>query len=471
MNDPNSIHESDGDSMKDELARVVTGLNAEYADLRYEENRKTHVTYRGKKLEEVASYATSGGHARAYAGGGKAIASFSDPAQAGPMAQSVASAARIVGSKRDKPLRLAEAPAIRESFLVEPANDPRSVSLREKLDLAAHYNEMILREPTVVTTETHYDEFVSNRVFVNSEGSAIVYDLVIVNVLGFIVTKRNDVLQRVRFAFGGDADYARVLDRDADLAERIDYARRLVNAVPAKAGRVPVILDPSEAGVFIHEAFGHLSEADGLQNNPAFREKLRLGTRLAEPILNVIDDPELPGLPGTYEIDDEGVRGARTRLITEGVLTGRMHSRETAADFGEPLSGNMRAVDAHFTPIVRMSNIFIEPGTTSFDEMVASIDHGYYLVGAKGGQTSGDQFTFGAQWGYRIEDGRLGPMVRDINMSGELFSTLRAISMVGADLSFAERGGCGKGGPQQLNRKSGKGAPHIKIDQVTIGGV
>ena len=118
-----------------------------------------------------------------------------------------------------------------------------------------------------------------------------------------------------------------------------------------------------------------------------------------------------------------------------------------------------------------MSNIFIEPGGSTFDDMIASIDHGYYLVGAWGGQTSGDQFTFGAQYGYRIDNGKLGPMVRDINMSGELFSTLKATSMIGDDVWFDERGGCGKGWPTQLNPKSGKGAPHIKIDQVTIGGI
>jgi len=257
------------------------------------------------------------------------------------------------------------------------------------------------------------------------------------------------------------------------LRKQIVKAQELLAAEPAKAGTFPVILDQSESSVFIHEAFGHLSEADGLQNNPAFRKRLQLDATLAKPILTVTDDPTLPGHPGSYTIDDEGVRGARTHLITKGVLTGRLHSRETAAEFDEPLSGNMRAVDIQFTPIVRMSNISIEPGENTFDEMVASIDNGYYLVGAKGGQTSGDQFTFGAQWGYRIENGKLGPMVRDINMSGELFSTLEAISMIGNDRKFGERGGCGKGGggPMQLNRKSGSGAPHIKIDRVTVGGV
>jgi len=457
--------------MKDRLSRIVTGLQADYADIRFEENLKTRISFRGKKLTQFASYDTSGGHVRVYTNGGKAIASFSDAQQAERIARATTGSAQLVGSKRAKPLRLADAPVITESFPIVPAKDPRSVSMQEKLDLLAHYNELILREPTVVTTEADYDEFVSHRVFVTSEGTVIEYDILMVNIVGRIVTKKDGVVQRVRFAFGGTEDFGKLLDRDEELQKRVQTARELLNAEPARAGLYPVLLDPDEAGLFIHEAFGHLSEADGLQNNPAFRAKLQLGTVLGDPILNVTDDPTLPAHPGTYVIDDEGVRGVPTRLITKGVLTGRMHSRETAAEFDEPLSGNMRAVDAHYTPIVRMSNICIEQGESPFGEMVGSIDHGYYLVGAKGGQTSGDQFTFGAQWGYRIENGKLGPMVRDINMSGELFSTLQAISMVGNDVSFGERGGCGKGMPQQLNRQSGKGAPHIKIDQVTIGGI
>jgi TldD protein len=457
--------------MKDQLAAIVAGLPADYADIRYEENRKVRVLYEGKRLSDVASTASSGGHVRAYADGGKAISSFSDPERARPIAKSTCASASLAGKLRERKLRVADAPVIADSFHLAPEKDPRTIPLKEKLDLAMQYNEIILSEPSVITTQTAYDEFASRRVFVNSEGSVIEYELLNCGIVGFVLTKKEDVVQRVRFAFGGSEDYGRLLGREEDLRKQIAKACELLDAEPVKAGVFPVILDPSEAGVFIHEAFGHLSEGDGLQNNPAFRARLQMGTKLGRPILNVSDDPSLEGRPGHFIVDDEGVRGVRTRLITEGTLTGRLHSRETAAEFGEPLSGNMRAVDARFTPLVRMSNIFVEPGDSSFDDMVSSIEDGYYLVGAKGGQTSGDQFTFGAQWGYRIVDGRIGPMVRDINMSGELFSTLEAISMVGNDLAFGERGGCGKGSPMQTNRKSGTGAPHIKIDAVTIGGV
>jgi len=459
--------------MKSTFANIVSSLPADYADLRFEENRKIRIGYEGKELSQVATTLTSGGHVRVYAKGGKAISSFSDPRRAGPISEATCSSAILVGDSREKKLKVASAPVIVEDFLITPVRDPRTVSLKEKLDLTAHYNNLILQNPNVITTQTMYDEFTSRRIFVNSDGSIIEYELVNVGVFGMIVTKKGDVVQRVRFAFGGNTDFSPLLNREADVQRQIDKAVELLDAEPAKAGIYPVVLDPSESGVFIHEAFGHLSEADGLQNNPSFRAKLQLGTTLGKPILNVTDDATLPDLPGSFEIDDEGVRGKRTPLITDGVLSGRMHSRETAAEFDEPLSGNMRAVDVQFTPIVRMSNILIEAGNSTFDEMVGSIDNGYYLVGAKGGQTSGDQFTFGAQWGYRIVDGKLGNMVRDINMSGELFSTLQATSMIGNDVKFGERGGCGKGGggPMQMNRKSGKGSPHIKIDAVTIGGI
>ncbi len=457
--------------MKELLARLLSESRSEYADIRFERNCKTRIRFEGPNLREIADYKTSGGHVRAYEAGGKAIASFTDPQEAAALLGSCRESARLAARHRDDRLRLAPSPRMEGSFTASPAADPRTVPLKDKQALLRLYNDLMLAEPHVATTVAEYAEFYSHRVFVNSEGTAVEYDLLIVNIAGFVVTQRNGVVQRVRFAFGGSDAFSGLLGREDELRERVATAVELLDAEPAEAGVFPVVLDPSEAGVFIHEAFGHLSEADGIQNNPSFRKRLALGTRLAAPILSVTDDPGLLERPGGYIVDDEGVRGQRTELIREGVLTGRLHSRETAAAFDEPLSGNMRAVDAHYTPIVRMSNIFIEPGISSFDDMVASIEDGYYLVGAKGGQTTGDQFTFGAQWGFRIRDGRLAEMVRDINMSGELFSTLQAISMIGRDLSFAERGGCGKGMPQQLNAKSGKGAPHIKIDAVTIGGI
>jgi len=300
--------------MKDRLAAIVAELPADHADIRFEENRKVRILYEGEKLRDVASTTTAGGHARVYANGGKAVSSFSESEKAAEIATSACASARRAGTHREKGLRIAPAPPITDAFPIRPPRDPRKISLQEKLELAAHYNAIILAGADVATTQTLYDEFASRRVFVDSEGSVIEYDVLTCGIAGTIVTKKGSVVQRVRFAFGGCEDYDRLLDREEDLRKRIEKAGELLDAEPVKAGIYPVVLDPSEAGVFVHEAFGHLSEGDGLQNNPAFRARLQMGTKLGREILNVSDDPGLDHRPGSLVVDDEGVRAVKNRL-------------------------------------------------------------------------------------------------------------------------------------------------------------
>ncbi len=451
----------------------VTSLPYDYSDVRYEENRTVQIVYSGKSLKKIAENNTSGGHIRVYHKGGKGVGSFTDIKKMYPLTKELAETAEASAKDSKKKIKLAPAPVVKCEVILKPPIHPLSVSLKEKKELLEEYNNTALSVNGVKTTEMYYYEFYSKRIFANSEGTLVEYELLIVNIGGTIIAIKDDITQSMRVAIGGNDNYGKLLNRWDIFQKKAEKAVELLSADPAKGGTYTVILDPSEAGVFIHEAFGHLSEADIIQNNPAFREKLKIGTKIGSDILNVSDDPTIMDVPGGYVFDDEGVLGQKTKLITNGILTGRMHSRETAADYNEPITGNMRAVDYKFTPIIRMSNIFIENGTSTFEDMVSSIDDGYYIVGAKGGQTSGDRFTFGAEYGYRIKNGQLKELIRDINMSGELFSTLKNVKMIGNDLAFSEVGGCGKGGVgggMQLNRKSGKGSPHILIENVTIGG-
>jgi len=464
---------SKGGRVLDQLTSILAGTRSATADARWEENRRVEIVYRGRMLTECRTFSTHGGHVRAFAGGGKALASVSESEELrGALERSVA-AARAVGRGRRRPIELAEVPPAEGEYPIRPSADPRNIELKGKLELLAHYNGLVLAIPGIATTHAAYTEWTSQRTFAATNGTAVTYEIVIANISVRAVARKNNVVQETAIAFGGAADFNRLQDRDHELTERARIAVSLLDAPQIEAGRFPVVLDPEEASLFVHEAFGHLSEGDGIQDNPSFRERLQLGTRIAAEGFSVTDDATRPDLPGSYEIDDEGVRASRTELIRDGELVGRLHSRETAADFGEPVSGNMRAVDAFHTPIVRMSNIFVEPGAHGLEEMLSAAGDGYYLVGAKGGQTSGDQFTFGAQYGWRIKNGKQDHLVRDVNMSGELFTTLRRIAMVGGDLKFSERGGCGKGGvgPMQLNAKSGKGAPHVLISEVNVGGV
>ncbi len=126
------------------------------------------------------------------------------------------------------------------------------------------------------------------------------------------------------------------------------------------------------------------------------------------------------------------------------------------------------AEDYRYAPIIRMGNIFIQAGTNSFEELLTELGDGLYILDAKGGQTSGENFTFGAQYAYLVKGGKITEMVRDINIVGNLYQTMQNIVSVGNDLVLSEIGGCGKG---QLNIRSSHGGPHIMVKNLVIGGV
>ena len=258
---------------------------------------------------------------------------------------------------------------------------------------------------------------------------------------------------------------SRMHDEVADLPGK---ALAFLKAPQVKGGEYPVILDPILAGVFVHEAFGHLSEADHVYENPKLREVMTLGRRFGGLHLNVVDGAAMPGLRGSYAYDDEGVPASRTDLIREGVLVGRLHSRETAARMGEAPTGNARAISHRFPPIVRMTNTIIEPGESTFEEMVSEIKEGVYCGNWYGGMTSMEQFTFSAGEARMIRNGRLEETLRPVLLSGNVFVTLENLDAVGDDLDINQGGGCGKGGQSPLPVSNG--SPHIRLRRCLVGG-
>jgi TldD protein len=250
--------------------------------------------------------------------------------------------------------------------------------------------------------------------------------------------------------------------------EMAEKAVTLLSAPKVKGGEYTVILDPVLAGVFAHEAFGHLSESDFLYENERMKEIMVLGRHFGGSHLNIVDGAAVPGLRGSYKYDDEGVPATKTYLILEGVLSGRLHSRETAAKMGEKPTGNARALDYHHPPIVRMTNTYIEAGSTSFQDMLSDIKEGIYARNWYGGSTSMEMFTFSAGEAYMIRNGRLAELLRPVMLTGNVFATLENIDAIGDDLYMNQGGGCGKG--EQVPLPVSDGSPHIRIRHCLVGG-
>lgn len=443
--------------MKDRLAAALKSSRADYTEIRVERTWSSAVTFRGRRLETATVSEDQGGFVRALNRGcGWGIAAFTSLAELPAMVARAHELSRAI--RLDEPIRLAgTVPHVADAAL-DLDGDVRGVSLAEKKRLLEAYNGAMLAVSTsVVDTQASYRDEVSEVWYVNSEGAALAQLRPEVVLSGTAIARRNGTIEKGlvsvglrkgwRSVHGGELE-----DRFRTVAQR---AVDLLDAPRVQGGAYPVILDNELAGVFVHEAFGHLSEADFVYENPQARAMMTLGRRFGKPVLNVGDNGAAPGLRGTLPFDDEGTPTQDTPLITEGILVGRLHSRETAAKLGERPTGNARAISFRHPPIVRMTNTYIAPGRegATFRDLIRDVKLGVYACGAFGGQTMLENFSFTAAWGHMIRDGQVAELVKDVVLAGNLFQTLDRIDHIAGDFTWNEMGGgCGKGG--QLDRKS-----------------
>lgn len=453
--------------MLDLLKKTLSQVEADYADIRYERMRTSSAEFIKDQLKGVDSVSTDGFVVRVHKDHGFASATVTREQDVPEALRLAAEGASVMG-RSGKRVVLADVPATIDH--VEPVlnGDPADIPLQDKLALAVKYSRLMLGMPEIATTNVNYSEVDREKFFVSTRGSAVRERIVTVAIGGEAVAERKGLLQNIRVAIGGADGFHKLLNRDDEFVKRGELAAGLLDAEPVKAGTYDVVLNPSMTGVFSHEAFGHFSEADIIEDNTSMREKMALGACLGSESVNITADSTMPGQVGFYRYDDEGVPVRRVQLMSRGVLTGRLHSLRTAGAFGEPVTGHAVAEDYRYEPIVRMGTIYFEPGKLGFKELLAQLGDGLYLCDAKGGQTAGENFTFGAQYGFLVRNGETGPMIRDINIMGNLFSTLKSIEAAADDFHLGERGGCGKG---QINIKSGHGGSSILVRGMVVGGV
>jgi len=245
----------------------------------------------------------------------------------------------------------------------------------------------------------------------------------------------------------------------------------LVNleAGPAPAGTMTVVLGAGWPGVLLHEAVGHGLEGDfNRKGTSAFSG--RLNQRVAAKGVTVVDDGTLPGRRGSLNIDDEGTETQCTRLIEDGVLVGYMQDRLNARLMGMAPTGNGRRESYAHLPMPRMTNTYMLAGKHDPGEIIASVEKGLYAVNFGGGQvdiTSG-KFTFSASEAYLIENGKIGRPVKGATLIGNGPDVLTRVSMIGNDLKLDEGvGTCGKDGQSV---PVGVGQPTLRVDALTVGG-
>ncbi len=453
------------EEIRDKIADALKGQDADYIEIRIEEREASHIQYRGKELEDIGRSTSLGGNARALVKGGWGFVSFNEPIGLRDKVELAVKQARLVGKEESK---LSPVAPVVDMVTPQIKKDPTAIPLAQKKRLLDEYNEIIWATPKIQTSVIAYGDGKKSVVFANSEGSYIEQARVDLSIRFMVIAREDGDVQQIVLSMGSSGDFGSIEGLHQEVTEAAQRAVSLLSAPQVKGGEYTVILDPVLAGVFVHEAFGHLSESDFVYENERMKEIMVLGRKFGGAHLNIVDGAAIPGFRGSYKYDDEGVPAAKTYLIKEGVLVGRLHSRETAAKMGEKPTGNARALDYHHPPIVRMTNTLIEPQNVSFEDMVADIKEGVYAKNWYGGMTSMEMFTFSAGEAYMIRNGKLAELLRPVMLSGNVFNTLENIDSIGDDLEMNQGGGCGKGGQSPLPVSNG--SPHIRIQKCLVGG-
>ena len=252
--------------------------------------------------------------------------------------------------------------------------------------------------------------------------------------------------------------------------ESVKRTVSLFEAVKPQGGEMEVVLAAGSSGILLHEAIGHGMEADfNRKDISIFSDKI--GKRVANEFVTIVDNGTNPNIRGSLNIDDEGNDTEETVLVENGVLTTYLHDRISAQHYGLKPTGSGRRESFRYKPMPRMRNTYMLNGPHTFDEIIANTKNGLYAVSFTNGQVNigGGDFTFYVKSGFLIENGKISRPVKDINIIGNGPDVLNNITMVADDFKMAEGGWtCGKNGQSV---PVSMGLPTVKVSSITVGGI
>lgn len=459
--------------MQDVLLKIsesaIQKSGANYAEARAQKLYKTMLTLKEGRVEAAKQGIENGVAIRVLVNGAWGFASVGS-FDSDILLEAVSNACRMakVASQRLKtPIKLAPSKAVTDHVEAKPNKNPSNVSMEDKIKDVSEINRSVLGfDKRVKSCTVDYLDLTGYSLYLNSEGTSIQQDKLYVWSRITASAQSQGVFTYSREEVGSTQGYE-VFDTQTPQDIGKTVAKRAIEqlkAKPPKGGLFPVLLGPNVVGVFVHEAFGHLAEADLALSGGVLSNNF--GKKIGSNLVTFYDDGTVPGALGSFKYDDEGVPSQKTLLIKDGVVTGLMHNRETAQKFNAQPTGNARAEDFRVEPIIRMRNTYMAPRDQSFEELLEGVKSGYYFKSFRGGQANLDgTFQVGIQEGYEINQGEIGEPVRNASISGNTLETLRKVDGVGKDFAI-DSGRCGKGQIAFI----GDGGPHIRLSEVTVGG-
>jgi TldD protein len=450
------------------IIKRALSSGGDYADIFVQHEKPLSIQFEDDKIEKLTSGIDSGVGVRVVFGG-KSSYAYSNDFSEGSLIDLADAVSRAVkeGEGSSPPIDLSKA---RPSVDFKIAHDPRDVEIRKKTQLIENANKAAKEYSSKIKQVTlTYRDSIQNVCIASSDGTIAEDERIHTLALIHVIAAEGDLLQTGYEPAGGLIGFE--LFEQQPLEEMaLKAARKAVTMLKAKkapGGRMPVVISSEAGGTMIHEAVGHGLEADLVQQGLSVF-KNRVGQQIASPLITIIDDGTLENKRGSFRFDDEGVVSQRTVLVEKGILKGYMHDRLTASRDGVLPTGNGRRQSYKYRPIPRMSNTLIAPGRGSSDEIVESLDKGFFVKKMGGGQvnTVTGEFVFEVSEGYMIEKGNVGEPVRGATLIGNGPEILNSIDMVGNDIGFAI-GTCGK---DAQGVPVSDAMPTLRIPEMVVGG-
>ncbi len=447
---------------------LITALRGggDFAEIFIEESKTTTISCEDNKIEKIASGTEVGAGIRVISGKETAYIASSDTSFEALREAALKISESIAGKKQK--LKIELKPQVpRQTFQVKKR--PDKIQADEKTQKVKLLNK-IARSfgDKIRQVMVRYSDSNQAVTIANSEGIYVEDNRIRTRYFVNVIAEKNGILQTGYEAPGGTVGFElfELYPPEEYARKAAERALKMLDAPPAPAGKMMVVLSSDAGGTLIHEACGHALEADFIMKGTSiFGEKI--GKRVASDLVTVLDDATLSGKFGTYAFDDEGTPAKKTILIENGILKGFMSDRFSAQQLGIERSGNGRRESFRHKPIPRMTNTLIAPGKTEPSEIIASVKNGLLVKRMGGGEvnvTNGD-FVFEANEAYLIENGKIKHPVRGAILTGNGPRVLEIIDMLGSDLGF-QTGVCGKYDHAPVSDAQ----PTLRIPELIIGG-
>ncbi|MGB7603870.1 MAG: TldD/PmbA family protein [Lutisporaceae bacterium] len=344
--------------------------------------------------------------------------------------------------------------------------DVALIPIEQKETLLRKYFQIVEENKHINMWRIIYTDINKTKKIYSSKGTNLTFDYQSVGIA--VLFSMSEDNKKFDGAYQKTSNYFdELLFLEHDLQQYLNKSEYFFkNAVKVKPNKYTVVFAPEGTGVFAHESFGHKSESDFMVGDEVMKSEWELGKKVASEIVSIIDNGDVNGR-GYIQFDDEGTKCKENYLIENGILKKRLHSCSTAALLGEELTGNARAVNFEYEPIVRMTTTYIKQGNVTKEQLIEEVDEGVFVENVKRGAGM-SIFTINPQICYMIRNGKIAEPVNVSVVTGSVFEALQAIDGISQDFNIhaSATGGCRK--MEQYPLPVGYGGPYIRVRNMNV---